>query len=165
MYVEFFLCLCFFQAVTNKRKNKRIAFSQSASLGFSTSMAIMFHEVPHELGDYGILIAAGFTHIVVLMLNTLTSLLSLTAFLVIAGMPPHVAVREYIFAVTSGVFIYIGLAGILPRMKNSFKKHSMTGHRDRPKILLIIAFFFIGWLMMLMLALFEDNLKFNISFD
>ena len=128
-------------------------------------MAIMFHEVPHELGDYGILIAAGFTHIVVLMLNTLTSLLSLSAFLVIAGMPPHVAVREYIFAVTSGVFVYIALAGMVPRMKSSFERDHNTGRRDHIKVALIVAFFLIGWLMMLLLALFEDNLKFSISFD
>ena len=36
------------------------AFGESLSLGFSTSIAILFHEIPHELGDYSILKSAGF---------------------------------------------------------------------------------------------------------
>jgi len=35
------------------------AFSSSISAGLSTSLAIFFHELPHELGDFAILIDAG----------------------------------------------------------------------------------------------------------
>ncbi len=92
------------------------AFSESISLGLSTSLAIFFHEIPHELGDYGVLISAGFSHCTVLFLNSFTSLFSLVSFFIIASIKStDEKVREYIFAITSGVFIYIALANMVCR--------------------------------------------------
>ena len=83
-------------------------------MGLSTSLAIFFHEIPHELGDYGVLISAGFSHCTVLLLNSFTSLFSLVSFFIIVSIKTtDERIREYIFAITSGVFIYIALANMV----------------------------------------------------
>lgn len=89
------------------------AFSESLSLGFSTSLAILFHEIPHELGDYAILISSGFRHCTVLILNSITSAVSLIAFMILVSVSPDAVFREWIFAVTTGVFLYISLANMV----------------------------------------------------
>merc|ERR1712127_160056 len=58
------------------------AFSDSLSLGLSTALALFLHEIPHEIGEYGILLKSGFTHRSILMLNSCTSLFSVFGFLV-----------------------------------------------------------------------------------
>lgn len=55
--------------------------------GLSTSLAVAFHEIPQELGDYGVLIKAGFTKPYALFFNFITAC---TAFLgVIIGLGRH----------------------------------------------------------------------------
>jgi zinc transporter ZupT len=73
----------------------------------------MFHEIPHELGDYGVLISAGFHHWTAIFLNSVTSFVCLIAFLIISASNPEEVVREWIFAVTTGVFLYLALANMV----------------------------------------------------
>jgi zinc transporter 12 len=61
------------------------------------------------LGDYAVLLSAGFTHCTILILNSITSASSLIGFFIIASLSPNETVREYIFAVIAGVFMYIAL--------------------------------------------------------
>lgn len=89
------------------------AFSESLSLGFSTGLAILFHEIPHELGDYAVLTSSGFRHYTVLILNSITSGAGLLAYLVLVSLKPNVVFREWIFAITTGVFIYISLVSMV----------------------------------------------------
>ena len=37
------------------------AFVHSRKLGLSTTLAVLLHEVPHEVGDFAILLSQGFT--------------------------------------------------------------------------------------------------------
>ena len=54
----------------------------SVSTGLATTLAISFHELPQELGDFGVLIYAGFERRTAILYNFLTSL---TAFFIAAG--------------------------------------------------------------------------------
>lgn len=94
------------------------AFSESLSLGFSTSLAILFHEIPHELGDYAILLSSGFQHCTILILNSLTSAIGLIAFLILVSASPDIVFREWIFAITTGVFLYISLVNMVNLLFN-----------------------------------------------
>lgn len=85
------------------------AFGESLSLGFSTSIAILFHEIPHELGDYAILKSAGFKNWTIFFLNTICSLFCLFTFLIISFIDTNIQVREWMFAITVGVFLYLAL--------------------------------------------------------
>jgi zinc transporter ZupT len=86
------------------------AFSTSISLGLSTCLAIFFHEIPHELGEYGVLIKSGFSHCTILLLNSFSSFWTLVGFFIIASINiTNEQVTEYIFAIIGGVFVYIAL--------------------------------------------------------
>ena len=89
------------------------AFSESLSLGFSTSLAILFHEIPHELGDYAVLVSSGFGHYTVLILNTITSATGLIAYYILISFSPSETFREWIFAITTGIFLYIALVNMV----------------------------------------------------
>ena len=89
------------------------SFAESLSLGFSTSLAILFHEIPHELGDYAVLLGAGFKFWNILVLNTITSFTSWVAFMIISSVSPSVLIREYIFSIITGVFLYIAVANMV----------------------------------------------------
>ncbi|CAF0949369.1 unnamed protein product, partial [Brachionus calyciflorus] len=136
------------------------AFSQSLSLGLSTSLAILFHEVPHELGDYSVLVSSGFKLISVLILNTITSATGLIAYLILVSVSPSEMFREWIFAITTGVFLYIALVIMIPRVKNELDFKDIK--RNYKKIIVVVAFFLIGWVIMFLLAFFEEDIKFDI---
>ena len=58
------------------------SFSESLSLGVSTTIAIVCHEIPHELGNYAVLVKCGFTHIQALLFNLLSACSSFIGFYV-----------------------------------------------------------------------------------
>jgi zinc and cadmium transporter len=51
-----------------------VAFLAGPSIGVSTTLAVLAHEIPHELANYAILLAAGCTKKRALILNVLSSL-------------------------------------------------------------------------------------------
>ncbi len=93
------------------------AFLTSTSVGLITTIAIVLHEIPQELGDFGILIYGGFSKGKALAYNFVTAL---TAFL---G-----AIAAYFFlgklegftplmiSVAAGGFIYIACTDLIPEL-------------------------------------------------
>lgn len=96
------------------------AFSRDIRLGLSTTLAILFHEIPHELGDYAILAKAGFRHGQIIALQLLTALGAFLGVLVGAGVqygwfPKSLSVsQDSLLPFAAGGFIYVALCTILP---------------------------------------------------
>jgi len=91
------------------------AFLTSIHLGVATSLAVIAHEVPQEVGDFGILLDSGYGRGRALLLNTLSSLATLPGAL--AAYLWLGAVRQvapYILAVSAASFIYIATADLIP---------------------------------------------------
>lgn len=120
----------------------------------------MFHEIPHELGDFAVLLSAGFNYCTILILNTVCSTCSLVAFLIIAAISPGKEFREWIFAIIAGVFFYIALVNMLPSLRKDFEP---TPNRSKLVTSLIVSIsFIVGWILMLLLAIYEDDLKIQV---
>jgi hypothetical protein len=49
----------------------------------------------------------------------------------------------------------------MPKINAVFKK--VNGKRDLKSVVLVLMFFFIGWIAMFLLALFEDDIQFDIG--
>lgn len=137
------------------------AYSESLSLGLSTALAILFHEIPHELGDYGLLHTSGFKNWQIIILNSIGSCTAFCCFLVILALNPSKSVREWIFAVTAGLFIYISLAGMVPRIKLLFQRKN--GKLQKFPIFLTIIGLLTGSIFMLLLSLYEEVIKVDFS--
>ncbi|MGE0114841.1 MAG: ZIP family metal transporter [Steroidobacteraceae bacterium] len=91
------------------------AFMTDVHLGVVTSLAVMVHEIPQEVGDLAILLHGGMSRNKALWLNLLTSLTS-----VIGGVVAYFAlgaalsVLPYAITLAAASFIYIAVADLIP---------------------------------------------------
>lgn len=97
-------------------------FLISFPLGFITSTAVFIHEIPHELGDFGILLHSGFSRRKVLGFNVLTGLTAFAGALIgfyfgskISGSLP------ILLSLASANFIYLSLTDLLPEVNEQVK--------------------------------------------
>lgn len=86
--------------------------------GWSRTLFLLAHELPQEVGDFGILVRSGFTVSKALCFNFLSALVALagTALALVLGKDPGQS--SLIEGFTAGGFIYIAVAGVLPEMNN-----------------------------------------------
>ena len=104
------------------------AFLVSLPLGFTTTMAVIFHEIPQEIGDFGVLIYGGFTKRKALYLNFLTALLAVLGgffgyFLVSAIVP----ITPILLAFAAGGFFYIAAADLIPELNKEYSIKKTAG--------------------------------------
>ncbi|RWS23482.1 zinc transporter-like protein [Leptotrombidium deliense] len=91
-----------------------VAFVGSVSGGLSTSVAILFHELPHEVGDFAVLLNAGLSVKRAVMYNTLSAVLcfiGMTVGVIIGNMN-----TAMLSAVIAGMFLYIALVNMIPQL-------------------------------------------------
>ncbi len=98
------------------------AFLTSVPLGVAATLAIAFHEIPHELGDFGLMLYSGFSKTKATLLNLATAfscVLGGVAFFYFA--PQIEGVEAYALAFTAGMFIYIATADLVPELHKEHK--------------------------------------------
>ncbi|XP_078429506.1 ZIP metal ion transporter family isoform X2 [Wolffia australiana] len=86
--------------------------------GWATTLFLLAHELPQEIGDFGILVRSGFSVSNALLFNFLSALVALagTAVALLLGRNPgHSSLIE---AFTAGGFIYVSVAGVLPEINS-----------------------------------------------
>jgi len=99
-----------------------IAFLTSISLGITTTIAVVGHEIPHELGDFSILIYGGFSNRKALWYNFLTGLTAVAGaiFIFLAGNFVTTA-SAYLVGAAAGNFLYIAASDLIPELHT--KRH------------------------------------------
>lgn len=91
------------------------AFMTDVHLGIITSIAVIVHEIPQELGDFAILLHSGYSRARALTYNALTGLTT-----VIGGLAAYFSLSfihqlaPYVLAVAASSFIYIAVADLIP---------------------------------------------------
>ncbi|XP_073677591.1 zinc transporter ZIP4-like [Garra rufa] len=128
------------------------AFSVSWRSGLATSLAVLCHELPHELGDFAILLHCGLSVKMALLLNIGSSLTSFIGLYIALSVSTQTIAQEWISAVTAGLFLYIGLADMLPTMIHVDSK--------RPWLIFLLQNIglWTGWGILLLLSLYEDKI-------
>lgn len=92
-------------------------FLVSPQLGIATAIAVALHEIPQELGDFGIMVHAGLKPRRALTLNFLTGLTSvLGAVLTLAAAPFVSGIEEILVPVTAGGFVYVASTDLIPEL-------------------------------------------------
>lgn len=91
------------------------AFSDGFSSGLSTTLAVFCHELPHELGDFAMLLQAGLSFQKLLLLTLVSGVLGLGGAALGVGLSLGPApLTPWVFGVTAGVFLYVALVDMLP---------------------------------------------------
>ena len=91
------------------------AFAASVPLGIVTSVAVIAHEVPQEVGDFAILLESGYSRPRALLFNALSSLVALPSAIMTYYLLPVVQwLVPYLLSVSAASFIYIALADLVP---------------------------------------------------
>jgi zinc and cadmium transporter len=91
------------------------AFSSSVSLGVLTSLAVIAHEVPQELGDFVILIESGWQRWTAYWANFLSSLATFAGAVVAYFAFGLIAPRISLFlTIAAASFLYIGMVDLVP---------------------------------------------------
>ena len=95
------------------------AFMASIPLGIATSLAVIAHEVPQEVGDFAILIESGFSRARAFTYNLISSLSALAGgILTYYLIGPLQYLVPYLLSVSAASFIYIALADLVPARRS-----------------------------------------------
>ncbi len=94
------------------------AFLADPVLGWTTTLAIIAHEVPQEAGDFAILLAAGWKRSRALFWNGLSSMMAIGG-----GIIGYLALDQardwipVIITIAASSFLYVAIADLMPRLK------------------------------------------------
>lgn len=125
-------------------------FIVDISLGIATTLAVMLHEIPQEIGDFGVLVYGGLTKKRALTYNFLSAIIAIVGALVTyfayaaSLFVPQSMVLLIPFA--AGGFIYIAATDLMPEL------HKKSGSKDSAFQLAAIV---LGLLLMWLLKYFE----------
>jgi zinc and cadmium transporter len=94
------------------------SYLASFELGLATTIAVVLHEIPQEIGDYGVLVHGGFDRTKALFLNFGAQLTAfIGAVLVLALSLKGNALTVFIVPFTAGGFIYIAGSDLIPELQ------------------------------------------------
>jgi len=111
------------------------AFLANPQLGIVTGLAIIAHEIPQEIGDFIVLLNAGFSRTRAYVYNMISSLMAVIgATLGYYTLASASSLIPYVLVIASAGFIYIALSDLMPQMQRR-----ATVRETIPQIILIAA--------------------------
>lgn len=112
------------------------SFIVSIELGIFTSFLVLLHEIPQELGDFGVLVYGGFSRRKALFCNFISALTAFGGAILGYLLSSKISGFSYILlSITAGGFIYIASSDLVPEI------HKET---DAKKSALSLILFFLG---------------------
>jgi len=117
------------------------AYLVSFKLGMVTTLAIILHEIPQELGDFGVLIYGGMSKKKALAYNFISALMAM--FGALAGYFISDVAKQFsniILPLTAGGFIYIAPSDLIPQLHKERNLRRSTA----PMLAFILGIVFMG---------------------
>lgn len=93
------------------------SFITDLKLGLVTTLAVIFHEVPQEIGDFGILVYGGLSKAKALFFNFICALMAIFGAIIgyiLSGITENVSL--FLISFTAGGFIYIAASDLIPEL-------------------------------------------------
>ncbi|OGG54047.1 hypothetical protein A2851_05805 [Candidatus Kaiserbacteria bacterium RIFCSPHIGHO2_01_FULL_53_29] len=86
-------------------------------LGIATTIAIILHEIPQEIGDFAVLIHSGFSRSRALIWNFFSALTAFFGAIAVLVLREYISGIEYIFLpIIAGNFLYIAGSDLIPEL-------------------------------------------------
>lgn len=102
------------------------SFLASVRTGVTTTVAILFHEIPHELSDYAVLIGSGISGKKAFWYCFMSNLSAFIGIIPALLLGKNEMWRQFVLGFTAGVFLYVAMADLIPEL---LYKHS---HSPKP---------------------------------
>lgn len=116
------------------------SFTANTNLGIITTFAVMLHEIPQEIGDFGVLVYGGFNKYKALFLNFLTALTAIAGGIIGYILANYVSSSTmFLLPFAAGGFIYIAASDLMPELRKE---------TNLKKIILNFLVFLLGILLM-----------------
>lgn len=94
------------------------AFISNFEVGVATTIAIVFHEIPQEIGDFGVLLHSGFKKSRAFLVNFITALTAVLGGII--GFVISFYVSEFVptlLPIAAGGFLYISASDLIPEIR------------------------------------------------
>ena len=122
-----------------------VAFLSGTRTGVVITLAVLFHELPQEIGDFGILIYGGFTKKKALLFNFLSAMIAMLGGLFAFLLSDTIELFNFFFlAFSGGGFLYISTAELMPELMKQ---------KDLKKSIVQAVIFIIGLVLIMSLVL------------
>lgn len=92
------------------------SYIASIPVGIATTLAVIFHEIPQEIGDFGVLLHGGFGKKKALLMNFVTALTAVAGTVAALLFGSMEGVNPYLLAFAVGGFIYIASTDLIPEL-------------------------------------------------
>jgi zinc and cadmium transporter len=96
------------------------SFMISIPVGIATTIAVILHEIPQEVGDFAVLLHSGYSKKRALLLNflsALTAILGAAIFFILGQVAENSLL--YFVPIAAGGFIYIAVADLMPELNKT----------------------------------------------
>ena len=114
--------------------------------GIATTIAVVVHEIPQEIGDFGVLLHGGYTKGKALLLNFGTALIAILGAVVALSLGNIEGIAVVLTGIAAGGFIYIAGSDLIPELHKETAISKSFGQ---------IVAFILGILVMVTLILIE----------
>jgi zinc and cadmium transporter len=98
------------------------AYLTSVPVGIIATIAIIAHEIPQEIGDFGILVYGGFSRLKALFYNFLSAVTAFAGAILTYFFAPYIESSvSVLLAFAAGGFIYIATADLMPELRKELE--------------------------------------------
>jgi len=103
------------------------SFVVSVPIGLASTLAVILHEIPQEVGDFAVLLHAGYTKKRALWLNFLSAITAIIGAIVLFAMGETAKIfSAWFLPIAAGGFIYVAVADLMPELhKTKEAKYSI----------------------------------------
>lgn len=103
------------------------AFLVSVPVGVVTTLAVAIHEIPQEIGDFGLMLKKGLRRRSVLLVNFFSALATVAGAVIFYQLgKTHESLIAILLGVTAGFFIYIAVSDIIPTIHGSKTRRAIN---------------------------------------
>jgi zinc and cadmium transporter len=115
------------------------SYLASIPIGIATTLAVLFHEIPQEIGDFGVLLHGGFSKKKAILYNFITALSAvLGAGIAIVASSAIEGSGVFLLGLAAGGFIYIALTDLIPEIHKSSTCDAFTSRAFAQLLVLVL---------------------------
>ncbi|XP_076308017.1 metal cation symporter ZIP8-like [Tachypleus tridentatus] len=138
------------------------AFTSNILSGISISLAVFCEELPHELGDFAVLLSAGMTIREAVIYNFLSACTCYVGLVFGILLGDFTEGTPHIFALAGGMFLYISLVDMMGELNQAMEKVEKEGVKASLQVFLFQNIgILIGVIILFILALYSERINFT----